>query len=276
MLCCTINAALVRSNQLKKDAGKATFLFFSEEHQPLSQKDQDQFDRFKGHLLELGRTGESVSLLVERPCFVEFSPYRSITKDYEQAVASTNVTAENIEIRCVANAAALLLRRDQNPYTIMPEISSTSKDSQCVVGKVTFNDLFEEYRKYAQVVVPWASTFPKTGCNDVGTCFSEMEEKYKKFSQKIANLGINSEDRILETSQQLYSSEKNRRNRQSLALLNSNLYSRMLELHTLKHMLSLAQKKIMLIAGAEHVDNITSMLVGMGYQSDMSNDYEIS
>ncbi|TET06300.1 hypothetical protein E3J79_02520 [Candidatus Dependentiae bacterium] len=284
LFCCFFTnyflAVLVQVSKLKDEDfnghHKKFFLFFDIHKSPRKKDGTQQLSDLKSILIEReSKKTDLLHILIEQPPSVVkmFDQTLAVTSDLVDYIKKLrNTTAENIEIRCIANMASFLLQKDRNPYEVFPKLCFDIAEKLCTVDEVLVGDLIVEYDSSMKLIKERQLFLSPALKQLFSSEISDLEEMFKNFKSLLVQLGIQSEQRWLDIAKQIYD-ERQEEKRKKLYCYVSRVFEDLFEFHILKRMTELSNyPKIALIAGWLHSQMLLQMLVKSGVQVEFSSN----
>lgn len=256
-------AFLTSGTELQKE--NQTVCLLSENHEK-NPADPEQLETLKEILQTLDKDQQSRHVLIETPASI--CSFFESTQKVTSHLASTleklslqNTTVENIEIRCISNAALYILQKRTDPKTISPEIRFNSCKKECTINTITFNDLKEELKEQEQIEKIIKKHIPDTeeASETLNDLLGEIKRNYQLLLEKLKQHNASDDILILDQA-------KIDTNRQELYDAISKASVPLLDLYVLYRILSLQDiPHLILIAGGYHVDEANTSLKEMGF-----------
>jgi len=253
------------------------FIFYSDVHQQNCPQDEEQLDALEQIFIKKNRGNpEPMHILVEQPTWINwFQSYPKITPHLKERLKNCQKTeVENIEIRCVGNAAHYVLNPHINPFDLPSyfspaDIEFRTPDASCTPEDITFNDLLQEFDHYNQLILNWKESTSEIVKHAIQRHFDLMLSDYQDLCETLQTLNISLEQKILDVSKEWYHAQPI--NREGLTKRIDIIFKHLFELHIIKRIFSLETAKIIaLIAGAAHTETIRSILLDMGNKQTAS------
>lgn len=247
-----------------------TLTLLSESHEP-HLSDQEQLKQCTETLIQRDNRMQHLHVLIEKPTTLTsfFGQQPKVTTHLESELTTKlqRTTFENVEIRCISNAALYLLQAGINQKTICPGIRYDSAQKTCQIGAITFNDLTTELLQQQGQVKYTEDLLPKTpdAQNTWNELMNEIQKNYHQLTQIIGENNLQ-KSLILEQSNR-FSTEKLKKLRETLFNAISAASVPLLDAHIVNRIFCLSPiPNITLIAGFYHIRSITSILRNCGFQ----------